>query len=272
MKTLRVMFAAVVVTTCAAACVGLSSSETKVASAKPGSPEELIRAVVTPRVPEGSKIDSIKKTPYGGLYEVQVGAEVFYADPTGKYVFLGNVLDAKTQENLTDARVQDLLRIDFKDLPLNLAQKVVRGNGERVMAVFADPNCGYCKRLEQEMVNIDNVTIYTFLFPVLGEDSLAKSRQIACAADVNAAWDNWMLRGAAPSGEGTCKNPIDETLAYGRKLKINGTPTLFFADGKRIPGLIPTDQIVQLLDRNKQPGSRVATVDAAIVPQATTVQ
>ncbi|CAN5258599.1 DsbC family protein [soil metagenome] len=270
MKTLRVMFAAVVVTTCAAACVGMSS-EPKVVAAKPlsstlqstapnATPEERIRAVVAPRVPEGAQIDSIKPTPYAGLYEVQVGTEIFYADPTGQYVFLGNILNAATQENLTDARVQDLLRVDFKDLPLNLAQKAVRGNGQRVLAVFADPNCGYCKQLEKQIADLDNVTIYTFLFPVLGDDSTAKSRQIACAANSNAAWDDWMLRGKAPTGDGTCKTSIDETLAYGRKMKINGTPTMFFADGQRIPGLIPVEQIVQLLDRNMQPAARVASV------------
>jgi thiol:disulfide interchange protein DsbC len=272
MKSFRLMLAATAVSLLATACAtttpSLPAASSGPMSYAAGTPEDTIRSVMQPRLTAGSVIDSVTKTPYSGLYEVRVGTDILYADAKAEFVFVGNIVDGKTQVNLTQARINDLLRIDFKDLPLGLAQKTVKGNGSRVVAVFADPNCAYCKRLEKELESVDNVTIYTFLFPVLGDDSVAKSRQIACAADRGAMWDEWMLSGKVPTGESSCKaaEQVDQTLAYGRKLKIDGTPTLFFADGFRVPGLIPADQLSQYMDAAASKQPHVAT--AAIGPQS----
>jgi thiol:disulfide interchange protein DsbC len=141
-----------------------------------------------------------------------------------------------------------------------------------VLAVFADPNCTYCKHLEQELAKIDNVTVYTFLFPILGEDSMAKSRQIACSSDRVAAWEDWMLQGKVPSGAGTCQTAIDKTLAFGRDQKINATPTLFFADGKRIPGVVPADQLIAKMDAVRNGNGNVASADPTAPAQASIAQ
>lgn len=188
----------------------------------------------------GVKIDSITKTQYADLYEVRVGGEIRYTDKTGSILVVGHIFDLKTSQDLTQARIDDINKIKFDDLPKELALKAVKGNGKRVIAIFEDPNCGYCKRFRQQtLANVDNVTVYTFLYNILSPDSFTKSQNIWCSADRNKAWDEWMLQGkaaaVAPSG---CTAPNDKVLALGQKLNINGTPAIFFADGSRIAGAV----------------------------------
>jgi thiol:disulfide interchange protein DsbC len=192
------------------------------------------------RLGEDSQIDSVIKTPYGGLYEVRVGPDIFYTDAKAKYVFVGRVMNAETQEDYTKARVDQVTRIKFSELPLDSAVKVVKGNGKRIIAVFEDPNCGYCKRFRKTLEGMDNVTVYTFLYNILSEDSSVKSKNIWCSADRAKAWDDWMLNGkAAPAAPDTClTTPNEKIFELGRKLRISGTPTIFFADGSRIPGAV----------------------------------
>ena len=201
--------------------------------------EATIKKALEPRL-GGAKIESIRETPYSGLYEVRVAGDILYTDKKGDYLFIGHVYDTKTSTNLTRARVEEINKIKFTDLPLEMALKQVKGNGKRVIAVFEDPNCGYCKRLRQTTLKeIDNVTIYTFMYNILSEDSFVKSKNIWCAADRVKAWDDWMINNklppAAPAG---CESPNDEVLALGQKLRIQGTPAIFFTDGSRIPGAI----------------------------------
>src|SRR3569623_64577 len=201
--------------------------------------ETAIRKAIAPRLGDGATIDSVTKTPYAGLYEVRVGGDIFYTDAQAKYLFIGRVLDAKTTEDYTKARVDEINRIKFSELPLDLALKTVKGNGKRVIAVFEDPNCGYWKRFRQTLQQVDNLTVYTFMYNILAEDSAVKSKNIWCTADRNKAWDDWMLNGkAAPAAPESCATPNDKVYALGRKLKITGTPTVFFADGSRIPGAV----------------------------------
>jgi len=202
--------------------------------------EENIRKAVEPRLGEGVKIDSVKATPYAGLYEIRVGDEIRYTDKTGSYLIVGHVFNLKTSEDLTQARIDDINKIKFSDLPLELALKTVKGNGKRVIAVFEDPNCGYCKRFRQQALkDVDNVTVYTFMYNILSPDSSVKSKNIWCSADRNKAWDDWMISGkAAPAAPASCTTPNDQVLALGQKLRVNGTPAIFFADGSRIPGAI----------------------------------
>jgi thiol:disulfide interchange protein DsbC len=202
--------------------------------------EENIRKAVEPRLGEGVKIDSVKATPYAGLYEIRVGDEIRYTDKTGSYLIVGHVFNLKTSEDLTQARIDDINKIKFSDLPLELALKTVKGNGKRVIAVFEDPNCGYCKRFRQQALkDVDNVTVYTFMYNILSPDSSVKSKNIWCSVDRNKAWDDWMISGkAAPAAPANCTTPNDQVLALGQKLRVNGTPAIFFADGSRIPGAI----------------------------------
>ena len=188
----------------------------------------------------GAKVDSVKKSPIPGLFEVSIGNEVRYTDQTGRYLVEGHIFDLQTRTDLTQARIDDLNKINFDELPFELALKTVKGNGKRVMAIFEDPNCGYCKRFRQtSLANVDNVTVYTFMYNILSPDSFTKSQNIWCSADRNKAWDDWMLNGkAAPQAPNGCKSPNDKVLALGQKMNINGTPAIFFADGSRIAGAV----------------------------------
>jgi thiol:disulfide interchange protein DsbC len=195
------------------------------------------------------KVDKVTKTPYLGLYEVFVGGDIIYTDEkVSAILFEGKLVDTKTMKNVTSERLQKLTAIKFTDLPLELAVKQVRGDGKRVFATFEDPNCGYCKKLAKDLVKLDNVTIYTFLYPILSPDSLEKSKQIWCSSDKAKAWNDWMIDGKAPSGKGDCDTTaVQKTVEAGRKLAINGTPTIFFANGERVPGAVPAAQIEQRL-------------------------
>lgn len=198
----------------------------------------------------GEEIQSLKKTPYLGMYEVAVGGELFYTDEKADYFFFGHVIDTKTKTSLTSARLQeikDARRIVINSLPLEQAIKTVRGNGKREMAVFTDPHCPYCKQLEKQLVNVTDITIYTFLYPVLGAPSVKRATEIWCSNDKLKAWDDYMLRDVAPTGK-DCETPISTIVQLGQKHKITGTPTLIFADGSIVGGLIPTPQIEDKLN------------------------
>jgi thiol:disulfide interchange protein DsbC len=200
----------------------------------------------------GEKIESIKKTPYLGLYEVVVGGELFYTDENASFLFLGHVVDPKTKQSLTSERLQeikDARRISIDSLPLDLSIKAVKGTGKRKLAVFSDPNCPYCKRLEKELAKITDVTVYTLLYPVLN-GSLPTATSIWCSSDRLKAWDDFMLKGIAPPGK-NCETPISTLVQTGQKYRINGTPTLIFADGSVVPGMITADAIEKKLNSSK---------------------
>jgi thiol:disulfide interchange protein DsbC len=196
--------------------------------------EARIKKLVEPRMGANIKVDSVAKTPYGGLYEVRTNGDIFYTDETARYMFVGKVMDLTTLQDLTRARVDQISAIRFSDLPLEDAIKSVKGNGKRVMAVFEDPDCPYCRKLHQTMQAIDNVTVYTFLLPILSDDSARKSKNIWCAPDRAQAWRSWMTESkAAPAAPDACRTPNEQVLALGRKLRVAGTPTIYFADGSR---------------------------------------
>jgi thiol:disulfide interchange protein DsbC len=219
----------------AAAIFGIVSATTFAETAQ----EASIRKLVEARLGAEAKVDSITKTPYAGLFEVRIGSDILYTDAKADYLFVGRVIDAKTHEDYTKARVDDLTRVKFSDLPLDSALKTVKGNGKRVIAVFEDPNCGYCKRFRQTLQELDNVTVYTFMYNILAEDSAVKSKNIWCSADRAKAWDEWMLNGKmAATAPADCKDPNEKIRALGQKLKVTGTPTIIFADGSRIPGAV----------------------------------
>ena len=197
------------------------------------------------------KVDSVTKTPYAGLYEVFMGGQIIYTDE--KLTFLiaeGRLVDPKSKKDVTGERMDELTKIDFNSLPLDQAIKVVKGNGSRKLVVFSDVDCPYCKRLEQnELVNVTDVTIYTFLYPLaqLHPDSAAKSKSIWCADNRVKAWQDWILKGQLPTSTGNCEVPLEKVGELARKVGVNSTPTLFFADGKRMMGAQPYKEIEKSL-------------------------
>ena len=212
-----------------------------------------IRKNISARLPNFPKIDEITKTTIPGIWELRVGTEVFYADDQGDHVIQGSLFDTKSKVNITEKRIEKLTAIDFKALPLQDAMVAKQGDGSRKVAVFADPNCGYCKRFERDLLAAKDVTIYTFLYPVLGDDSTDKSRAIWCTKDAQATWRSWMIDGKTPPKTmGECDSAaIDRTIAFGRKHRISGTPAIIFEDGRRVPGAIPAAQLEKNLAEAK---------------------
>lgn len=193
----------------------------------------------------GAEIRYVAKSPYFGLYEIMLGDQMVYTDAKANQILVGSVFDVATRQNLTDAKVRKLNRIAVDKLPMDLAFVKVKGNGARKLIVFSDADCPFCHRLETEMKGLDNVTIYTFLFPIdqLHPDAARKSKQIWCAPDKGKAWDEFFASGKLPDNKGECGDPVDKTQALGNSLKINATPTLIFADGSMIPGALSLAQI-----------------------------
>ncbi len=196
----------------------------------------------------GIKVDGVRKAGVGNLYEIQVGGDLLYTDEKVSYLMTGDVLDVKAKKNLTDERKQKLSQIKFSDLPLDLAVKQVKGNGKRVVATFEDPNCSYCRKLAKELQGVNDVTIYTFLYPILSPDSSEKAKNLWCASDRVKAWNDLMIDGKQPTS-GNCEHPTSKVVALGQKLNIRGTPTMFFADGSRVPGYMPVAMLEKALDK-----------------------
>ncbi|WP_295623349.1 DsbC family protein [uncultured Nitrosomonas sp.] len=210
--------------------------------------EEAVKEAVQPHF-EGQKIDSIKKTPFSGLYEIVIGDELFYSDDKANYLFFGHIIDTKTRASMTNERIQEIKaarRVSFDSLPLQHAIKAVKGDGKRKVAVYTDPNCPYCKQLEKELINITNVTVYNLLYPVLN-GSMELSKKIWCAENQIKAWEDFMLRGTAPA-EKDCETPLETLVKSGRENKVSGTPTLIFADGSVVGGMIPAAAIEEKLE------------------------
>jgi len=210
--------------------------------------EATVKAELQKKYPE-IVVETVSKSPVPGIYEVFAQGQMIYTDEKAAYLFVNaNLIDTEKKSNLTEERMSKLTAIKFDQLPLNLALQKVKGKGTRTLAYFGDPNCGYCKKFEQDLTKIDDVTIYVFLYPVLGPDSTEKARSIWCSKDRIKAWDNQLVNGVAPTAPTTCDtSSIDKTVAFGKQKNITGTPTMFFVDGQRIPGAIPVEQIEQRL-------------------------
>ena len=212
--------------------------------------EAAIREAITARVPQLKSIDEVRPAKMPGLYEVRVnGAEIYYTDAKGNYLIQGNLFETKGLRNLTEERINKLTAIKFSTLPFKDAFTIVRGNGARKLAVFEDPNCGYCKRFERDLQKIDNVTVYMFLYPILGPDSTDKAKALWCSKDKGQAWQDWMLREQpAPAAAAMCDTAaLARNVEFGKTYRIQGTPTLLFEDGNRVPGAIDAQQIEKYL-------------------------
>jgi thiol:disulfide interchange protein DsbC len=214
--------------------------------------EAAIRKAIAERIPDFPKIDEVRPSPIPGLFELRVGLDIFYADAKGEYILQdAQLIDLKTRRNLTEARVEQLSQISFASLPLKDALVWKRGNGERKLAVFADPNCGYCKRLERTLQELKDVTVYTFLLPILGPDSQAKSKAIWCAKDGTGVWLDWMLRNKQPpAAAASCDDAaLRRNRQFANQHRIHGTPAILFEDGSRAPGALELAAIEERLKR-----------------------
>jgi thiol:disulfide interchange protein DsbC len=208
--------------------------------------EAAIRKALGERYPQ-LKIDEVRRSPVAGIWEVRYdGVDILYSDATGDHIFVsGALVETRTRTDLTEQRIEKLLAVSWDRLPLKDGITIRQGTGARKLAVFVDPNCGYCRRFERDLATVKDVTVHVFLIPILGPDSVAKSRDIWCARDPAVAWRRYMLEGVQPSKAAASCNvdAIDRNLAFSRTHRINGTPAVFFEDGTRRPGAIPAEQI-----------------------------
>lgn len=200
----------------------------------------------------GTQVKQVNKTPVAGIYEVvtqgQQGPAVLYTDEKGEYVLLGELINIKERRNLTRELMDELTKVNWSELPLANAVKIVRGDGSRKLAVFSDPDCPYCKKAEQELIKLNNATIYTFLYPLpMHGDAPRKSKMVWCSKDRGQAWLDLMLKNKLPDNKGTCDNPVSANLALGAKLGVEGTPAIIFESGKRIPGYAPAERLEKML-------------------------
>ncbi|HUN69117.1 MAG TPA: DsbC family protein [Burkholderiales bacterium] len=191
---------------------------------------------------DGVKVDGVQPAPIAGIFEVRLqssdGPQIVYTDAQGGYVFTGHLIDSKSGRDLTEERLKKLTAIDFGSLPLDLAVKIQRGNGKRVLAMFSDPYCPYCRRLEQTLLQIDDLTVYVFMYPVIRPQNADHSRAVWCSRDRAKAWLELAAsdKPKVPTAGANCANPVDKVLELGRSMRVRSTPTLYFANGERAEG------------------------------------
>ena len=220
-----------------------------IAAAGAGADETAVKQSLQRKYPD-LRVEGVAKTPLAGIYEVFADGEIFYVDSDVNFLFVkGTMIDVTRRADLTEERLRVLTAIKFEQLPLDLAFRIVKGTGKRKMAYFTDPNCPYCKRLDQELAMVNDVTVHVFLYPILGADSDEKAKAVWCSGDRAKAYTELMLKGNLPKAAiGVCNAPTDKIMEFGRQKGINATPTLFFADGQRVSGAIPADQLNRMLD------------------------
>lgn len=214
-----------------------------------------IKQKLAQRVPDLPPVESARTAPMSGLIEIKAGSNVFYTDAAGDYLIEGQLIETRTQRNLTEERLDEINRVDVANLPVKDAIVWKAGTGKRRLVVFADPNCGYCKQLEREIQKLKDVTVHTYLIGILGDDSRVKLDNIWCSRDRTQAWLDWMLQGATPpKAMGLCGSPGQRNLALAQKLRVNGTPAVFFEDGSRLPGAANAATLEQRLAKASAKG------------------
>ena len=253
--------ALITLTACGQTPVSQANAAPSSAAAKPATPaqgkvgEALKARLEKIYESQGLKVISVSETPIQGIYEVVVsGKQIIYTDAKGDYMFVGDLIDVNTRKSLTDERAADLNKIDFATLPFDKAIKEVRGNGKLKVAVFSDPDCPYCKRLEHEFAKMTDITIYNFMMPLasLHPDGARKAQQIWCQPDRTAAWTKWMREGKMPPQVPVCDNPVDETTSLGEQLGFHGTPAIVFPNGRTQAGYTPMPQLEKNIKDNQK--------------------
>jgi len=221
-----------------------NAQPTPVAAKADAATLERITKTLQSRFPKGG-IQKVMPSQWPWLYEVVTDSELFYVDTTGTYLFYGKILDTENKVDLTEARWNQLSKISFNDLPLNLAMKLVKGDGSRKIAVFADPHCPFCVQFEKTLQDVTNITVYTFMMPLesIHPGATDHAKRLWCADNRQAAWSSWMLNKSEVPTKSCDTSTVDTLIALGEKLKVNGTPTLFFEDGHRVPGAIDKNRL-----------------------------
>ena len=219
--------------------------------------EDRIKAELKKRIPEAG-VDSVRKINYGGLYELVIGGDIYYTDENATFLIAGSIIDLKTKQNVTEARMRQVNVIKWDTLPLDQAIKIVRGNGSRKIAIFEDPNCGYCKRFERDLIGVSDITVYVFLYPILSQDSVEKAKAIWCAPDRGKVWLDHMVRDSDVMGDKTCATPLDKNIALGKEKRVLGTPTIVFENGERVPGAMSLDDFQKKLAESATPPAKVS--------------
>jgi thiol:disulfide interchange protein DsbC len=213
--------------------------------------EQTIRRVLGPKL-GGAKIVSIQKLPGIALYEVAVlregGHAIFYTDASAQYVISGSVMDMRSGRDLTEERLRKLSAIDWSQLPFQWAISTTRGSGRRKIAVLSDPNCPYCKRLEEDLAKLDDITVHIFPYAIIRPESVRQSKAVWCSGDRVKAWNDLMFRRVEPQAAPDCDTPVERLIEYGRRLGATATPTWFLANGERYSGALPLEQVRRLLD------------------------
>lgn len=218
-----------------------------------GKSADQIKAELTKEIPGITKIDEVNKSPINGVYEVVVGRKIFYTTADGKYLFFGNIIDPVTKKSITEERTQQLSKVDWSKLPLDLAIKEVNGTGERKIAVFSDPDCPYCQMFEKQVVpQLANTTVYTFLFPLpMHPHAKPDSNAIWCSKDRAATWTAWMRNKTPLPTTANCDTSgLDKVYKVGTDLvQVEGTPTIILSNGQILPGMLPPDQLTAQMDQ-----------------------
>lgn len=228
-----------------------------VAAASALGDEQTIRRVLEPKL-GGAKILSVQKLPGLALFEVTVlredGHTIFYTDAAAQYVLSGSLAEVRSGRDLTEERLRKLSAIEWKELPFQWAITMKRGSGRRKIAILSDPNCPFCKRLEEDLAKLDDITVHIFPYAIIKPDSVRQSKAVWCSKDRMKAWNDLMFRRIEPQAAPDCDTPVDKLIEYGRRLGANSTPTWFLANGERYSGALPLDQVRRLLDETSPAG------------------
>ena len=228
------------------ATVGTALAQTEL----PAAQANALKQALVKRIPDLGAIDGIRTTPLSGLFEIRMGTQVMYTDAKGDFIIDGHLVDTRTMRNLTQERMDDLSKIDFATLPLKDAIAWKNGSGKRKLVVFSDPQCGYCKQLEKRFSDVKDITVYSFVIGILGDESKRLADNIWCMGDRTAAWRDWMVINKTPARSmGACSTPLQRNLALARRLGVNGTPAMFFEDGTRLASAAPNEIIEERLDK-----------------------
>ena len=221
--------------------------------------EAAVRRMVQEQMRRGTTIESVQKTPWGDLYEVVVrgrdGALIYYVDSRASVIITGSVIDAKTGRNLTEERQRRLDAVKWESLPLQWAITTVRGSGRRKIAILSDPNCSYCKRLEEGLATLDDITVHILPYAILSPASVRQAKAVWCSKDRAKAWDDLMFRRIEPRAAPDCDTPVEKLVEFGRRIGATATPTWFLESGERYSGALPLDEVRRLLDATS-PGKR----------------
>jgi thiol:disulfide interchange protein DsbC len=219
--------------------------------------EAAVRRMVQERLGGVERIESVKKVPWGAFYEVVVrtadGPQILYADEAASVLISGRVFDAKTGRNLTEERVRQLTAVDWSKLPWQWAITSKRGDGRRKIAILSDPNCPYCKRMEEDLAKLDDITIHIFPYAVIKPESVRQAKSVWCSKDRVKAWNELMFRRIEPRAATDCENPVEDVIRFGQSIGARATPTWFLENGQRFSGAMPLEKVRALLEAASPP-------------------